>query len=481
MEQAQLIRGKLRMRFYEPLMLLQAATQACMHNLAPRIPEPSPDRFNQSEEQLFHDFMNKMAQICDTRPGGSTVTAVAALSYPDGVQYRFASNQRSKGDLDQMEIFVTEILQTLQDWTEETSLLVKTRVLRKVIAFTRPRLRGYVKAVATFSDECLRAGDLVPEVAQALKMLQEISSDANGPDLEEEAFFRNCAKLMMKIRKLSKSNTYKTFRDKANSNLAGQTNPWAEMRHAAGRLLSYFEGVQTLLEAREQTKWAQLFYDFKVECIASSQPHPNPIVGRRKNVTAAEILGRMTPSYEKSKLAGFQASAEELQQFGLDENIRKQANNKGFQPIVHAEVLVHASIHDLPDQRYFGGWRYVGTSKPTCRLCDYYFRALVRTTGDFVQVRQSHGNLYPNWRAPDVSANANGTVDERESILNDMIVSVRQDAYRTLQDKTGEKKRHDSNTSRTYDRQAFSVQFSSLAEDDLEELSSIMGGASLND
>lgn len=292
--------------------------------------------------------------------------------------------------------------------------------------------------------------------------------------------YQNCSKLMKSIRELSESRIYRTFRDKANSTLTGQINSWAEMRHAAGRLLSYFEGVQTLIEARRQPQWAQLFYDFEVVCVPSSAPHPNPIVGQRRKATAVDILGRMTlSSYDEPKLAAFQAGAQELQQFDLDENIVAQNQNKSFHPIVHAEILVHDSLSDLDDPRYFEGYRYIGSSKPICRLCDYYFRAMCRTTGDPVQVRQSHGNLYLNWRVADVFDNQIGAAKRRDNILNEMIVSVRQDTYRILQDKIGERKRYDSNTSRTYHRGAFSADFGSLAEDDLEDVSSMLGGVRL--
>lgn len=284
---------------------------------------------------------------------------------------------------------------------------------------------------------------------------------------------------MESIRKLSRSSAYRTFRNKANSTQIGQTSSWAELRHAAGRLLSYLEGVQTLIEAREQPQWAQLFHDFEVVCIASSQPDPNPIVGRRKRVTAAEILVRMTPPQDEPKLATFQAGAEELQRFDLDGNIRRQNESKEFHPIVHAEILVYDSLRDLHDLRYFHGYNYIGTSKPTCRLCDYYFQSVSRMSGDRVQVRQSHGNLYLNWRVPDIYINQIGAVARQEKILNDMNLRVRQDTYRTLKDKMGMRKSHDSNTSRTYERRPFSVEFSSVAEDDLDEVSSMMGGARL--
>lgn len=175
------------MRFYEPLVLLVAATQACLHDLAPRVPDPAPDRWSQTQEQLFHDFMNKLAQICDTRSKGPTVTAVVALSLPDRVQYRFASNQRSEGELEQMKAYVTDILHTLRDWTEEESLLVKAKLLQKVVLFTRPRLEGYIRAVAKYSIECLGAAGIDLKVTQKLEELYQISSRADDPGLTENA------------------------------------------------------------------------------------------------------------------------------------------------------------------------------------------------------------------------------------------------------------------------------------------------------
>ncbi|CAN8098844.1 unnamed protein product [Discula destructiva] len=455
-----------------------------MHNHAPRLLDQSPDRFNQSQEQLFHDFMNKLAQICDIRFGGATVTAVAALKFPDRVQYRFASNQRSESDLMQMEYYVTDVLETLRDWTEETGQLVTARVLRKVIAFCRPRLEVYVKAVASNSKACLESKDLAPGVAQKLDVLQEISRGAHDQEQDEDTFFENCSRLMIAIRKTTNcKKTYKAVRNKAKSVQHGQINPWAEMRHAAGRLLSYFEGVQTLIEAREQPEWAQLFYEFEILCVPSSERHRNPIVNRRKNVSAADILHRMKGSDQEAYIAALNVCAEELQRFGLDENIRAQTNRNSFCPIVHAEILVHESLTALPDPRFFEGYRYIGTSKPTCRLCSYYFQAMSRTIGDRVQVRQSHGNLYPNWRAPDLYDNRPEAVKRQEKILDEMMKSIRQDTFNTIWDKVGSGKSHDSNTSRTYDRMAFSVKphSSSVVEDDLSDMASVMGGARLED
>lgn len=298
--------------------------------------------------------------------------------------------------------------------------------------------------------------------------------------------FQFCTILMESTKKLSRSSSYKTFRDKSDAGHNSEPSPWADLRHAAGRLLSYLEGAKTLVEARSVVGWEPLFYDFEVVCIPSSKPDPNPIV--KKNAGAAEILNRMTPSSDGLKLDAFQRDAQELQKFGLDENIRTQNYKPSFQPIVHAEILNHESlvndpdIGDLHSSRFFGGYTYIGTSKPTCRLCDYYFRAV----GDGILVRQTHRNLYMNWRAPDVwlgqgLINGKDPSQRREDILNSMVVSIRKDTYRTLSDKVGERKRHDSNTSPTYRREVTSVDYSSRADEDSDDVLSTMGELGLDD
>ena len=78
--------GKLQRRFYEPLVLLLALTQSCMHNPAPRVQDLLNEALSHSPEELFKDFVNKLCQICDNKPGGSVVTAISVLQYPDRVQ-----------------------------------------------------------------------------------------------------------------------------------------------------------------------------------------------------------------------------------------------------------------------------------------------------------------------------------------------------------------------------------------------------------
>ncbi|KAL1849919.1 hypothetical protein Daus18300_013114 [Diaporthe australafricana] len=440
--------GKLQRRFYEPLILLLALTEAYIHihNQAPRTPDPRVDVPSHSPEELFQDFINKLCQICDNKPGGGAVTAISALEYPDRVQYRFASNQRSEIELSKVKSYLIDILDTLKGYSTTSSLRVRASLLRKIVAFNRPRLQRYIRVLHQKTQICLETPEIPAELSDALRELRELAYKADNREAEESEFFRDCANLILFIKGISKSTVQKSLQEKAGSD-SRRPSPWAELRHASGRLLSYLQASKTLIEARR--KWESLLDDFEVYCVCSSTQIPNPI--NNKDVNAEVIIGRMTN--DATIMSAFRAGAEDLQKFNLDQNIKEQATKFSFRPYVHAEVLIHQSILDefgttgLRSSLFFKGYRYIGSSKPTCRLCDYYFTA----SGTGIEVRESHRNLYVNWRAPDVFINQGGAAaDRRKHILNKMLERIREDTFRTLSDKIPEKKQFDSNTDPTF-------------------------------
>ncbi|KAJ0124999.1 hypothetical protein J7T55_006342 [Diaporthe amygdali] len=440
------LQGKLQRRFYEPLVLLLALTQACMHNHAPRAPDPLPDVPSHSPAELFKDFINKLCQICDNKQGGSAVTAISALQYPDRLQYRFASNQRSENDLLKVKSYLQSIVETLRDYTVASSLRVKASVLRQIVAFNRPRLQCYVRNLYSQTQICLETPGISPELSDKISELRDLALKADNRELEESKFFRNCTDLMIFIKILSKSPAYKSLQEKAVSN-TGERSSWAELRHAAGRLLSYLQAANTLIEARK--KWECLFHDFEVDYVRSSTLLSNPI--NDKKVTAEAIIGRMTG--DATKMQAYRADAEELQKFDLDLKIKDQVTKSSFKPLVHAEVLVHQSILDesgptgLRSSQFFNGYKYIGSSKPTCRLCDYYFTA----SASGIEVRETHRNLYVSWRAPDVYADqGEAAIKQRKQVIMKVLDRVREDTFRTLSEKVPERKQHDSNTDPTF-------------------------------
>jgi hypothetical protein len=233
-------------------------------------------------------------------------------------------------------------------------------------------------------------------------------------------------------------------------------SPWSEVRHALGRLLSYFIAIKVLISARKY--WPRLFVDFDVNAIPSSEPLAEPPVIRRN---AKGIISRMTSN--KSTLELYQSHARSLQPHGLDERIRQRASPARFRPIVHAEInllasVLHSQAESLRDGddplRFFNEpefGRYIASSKPTCLLCRLYLAA--HPAG--VQCRASHGNLYYNWRAPDVLAGQDGGGDggdgdedgparQRIVILEGMIKEVRKEAGRAIKERSYTRRKHDS-------------------------------------
>jgi hypothetical protein len=121
---------------------------------------------------------------------------------------------------------------------------------------------------------------------------------------------------------------------------------------------------------------------------------------------------------DAEQMANYRSHAQDLQMFDLDNIIRRCTRSRSFRPIVHAEVLLFESLENdggTHPSRFFGGYKYIGYSKPTCRLCDYYFS--VRGSG--VRVRPSLPNLYHNLRMPDVYEDqGHKAKKENENIMN---------------------------------------------------------------
>lgn len=362
-----------------------------------------------------------------------------------------------------MKLFLQEILETLQTYTAASSLLTKASILRKIIAFNRPRLQCYVRKLSSQIGKCLETPSISTELSDRLSQLQDLALKADIRELEESEcksslsktsegsqndmtdfleVFQACTNLMLFIKDFSKSPAYRSLQEKAGSD-KGERLPWAELRHAAGRLLSYFQASKTLMEARK--KWEPLFHDFEVVFSRSSTPLPNPINNKRVNAEA--IIGRMLG--DEAQIQAYRADVEELQKFRLDFEITEQVTKSSFKPLVHAEVLIHQSMLDEfgptgpHSSQFFSRYSYIGSSKPTCRLCDYYFAA----SASGIDVRETHRNLYINWRVPDVySSQGDAATKRREQILNRMLERIRADTLRTLSEKVPERKKNDSNT-----------------------------------
>jgi hypothetical protein len=224
---------------------------------------------------------------------------------------------------------------------------------------------------------------------------------------------------------------------------------WSALQHSAGRLLSYQYAVQTLVHASRMWDDTELFRDFDVETVRSSEPYVKE-ARTLKPETVEDILNR-APNATKAQRKAYRQHAAELQVYNLNARLEEKWNHD-LEPIVHAEMLLHEWLSRTDDgtqsYRFFKGWQYIGTSKPLCRLCSDYF-SIISTP---VRFRPGHANTYRHWRLPDIYVENKDPVkiDRAKaawtSTLDEMKKRIYAALVRVLQDKVSGKKPNDSNT-----------------------------------
>lgn len=222
---------------------------------------------------------------------------------------------------------------------------------------------------------------------------------------------------------------------------------WSELRHYAGRLNSYAVGVRKLMATA--TAFPRLVEQgFEVKSVPSSCPDPKPI--QAQDTTALVIVRRMCPN--ATEALPYTEMLEETRSVDINRNIEEIVSKDTFRPIVHAELLILQSLEQdglVHPSNFFGSWnlKYIGSSKPTCRLCHYYFQY---HSGRF-QVRSTHGNLYQNWKPPDVlGRDGEDAIKARENMMNKIIQPIREDGLRTLRERVPLGREHDSSTGMTF-------------------------------
>jgi hypothetical protein len=258
--------------------------------------------------------------------------------------------------------------------------------------------------------------------------------------------------LINTLQSLQKPATAMFLRKKASDDKAGNTEPWRNLQHHSSRLLAYRRAVEALWDSG--CMWPRLFNTFEVTYISSSIKASNPL--HTGPQTASEILTRMIPGSAEIK-GEYLDLAETMQRnFDLNKVIEDEWTSNSFRPIVHAEILVHGWLEKTGGtrpERFFHNWRYIGCSKPACKLCHYYFSSHPSE----VQIRGTHGNLYRNWRMPDY-ADVYGlrTKDEalakRHEILQGIMSNLRRCIERTLREKSSDSRPCDSNTLSSFAR-----------------------------
>jgi hypothetical protein len=216
------------------------------------------------------------------------------------------------------------------------------------------------------------------------------------------------------------------------------TKYWSDCVHVAGRLLSYKRAVD--LMDLVANIWPQLFSDFRIFMISSSSTEPGILPANPW--TAAKIFKGM--SSDKEVLSRFAKQLDSFSVHNIDVEISESWRHAP-KPIVHAEMLVHSWLENteggIRPERFFNRWKFIGTSKPPCKLCSYFFDEYPTD----VQVRPSHQNVYFAWRMPDVFEHqGEASIRTRMLVMDSIKTRIRADVVRILSEKISDGRPHDS-------------------------------------
>lgn len=456
-------------KFYEPAVLLNAL------NFTEREAAPRGD-FDATidttdPKQLFQAFVYKLGHVCDSVKGeyGATITSFCVLKdeeRDDAAHYWFASNQRTHEELETTAQYMRELLGKVGDPDEDLASL-KRELLSDVLWFNRPRLEYYFDQMSDMATKCRDSCQSTKEdegewsmtlnqmklltftlKTQGLQLscrrssnlstliplkrppgttvsLAQVFCDTNEANLSIVVHLG--ARAIKLLEHLCRSPEGKIMAERAREGRkfgVPSQECWSDLQHMINRTTAYSESVRFILAAK--VRWPGLFDNFEVSFIESSQRMERPF--RNKSQTADGIVGRMT---RKQKMIDtFRAFARDLQRFNLDELIMEGWKNPNFRPIVHAEVLLldHLDKKSLLEPRFFfNDWMYIGSSKPTCKLCHHYFTLHhVPNVGH----RPSHGNLYLHWRFPDVlKSQGEMGIQKRQIMVDRVLEKVRKEAF----------------------------------------------------
>ncbi|KAH7038173.1 uncharacterized protein B0I36DRAFT_359766 [Microdochium trichocladiopsis] len=486
-------------KFYEPVVLLKALNDDARRNASPG---STPSSSSSSEldledaDNLFQAFVYKLAHVCDSDKGrsGATITSFMVLrselpeSRDDIVHYYFASNYRNIPKLKETRAYVHALLRKIGLAPEDADPY-RSNMLRDIICFNQGRLRYYLTPLSRNVEECQqRLEDLfgadsamadtgLARILTALRQLQ--LEDTNMA--RDAGFAFGCERVMRRLTRFERSPAGQAVAEHVREIHGAEQSSedcWHQLQHAMSRILAYPKSLACMLKARR--RWPVLFNRYRVFYIPSSK-FQDPLNGRPTSFSAEGIVGRLTRRV--SDIEKFREYVKDLQIFDLDARIKAEFVDGALRPLVHSEVLLlnflEFSDGGVTEDRFFQGSAermYIGSSKPLCRLCKYYFEAHPAGVGH----RTTHGNLYKNWRFPDVLvSHGQRARDGRIDMLDKVLKRIRADAFRLIMDRIDPSGKHnDSNT--------FSANVSLrddlstvLDFDDMDEITSILDGASL--
>ncbi|KAM0480384.1 hypothetical protein ACHAPX_004215 [Trichoderma viride] len=473
-------------KFYEPIILYEALIDAVKHTAKPPAPEPNINI--EDPKQVFCAFVNKLSHVCDKKRGGDTVTSFAVLKdqhNPARAHFVFAANRQTVSELGVTAAYVRSLLQKIDQAPdgEVNQHNVRSSLLYHILRFNRPRVSFYLRNLRSQATACLESCQLTNTeedslISEELKKIRVCPiTGSNENDLPVD-YLRQSETMIQLLVRMEKTPAGAAIKTRAmEERMPGVTSMecWPKLFHTMSRILAYLQSVKFLLRAKRE--WPSLFQDPAVDFLSSSRPMVKP--ARQKSQRADEIIGRMTRKAKNIEI--FRRFVEALQAFDLDARIQQGFRRESFKPVAHAEVILLNWLlkpGEVAPDKFFNDWAYIGSGKPTCKLCVHYFHEHRSN----VEHRSSHGNFYPSWRIPDVFPYQGEEAQKQKQLMVDRVLEqVRKDTFDLVRKKASPSiKEADSNTltaGMTHD-EYWSVRGSQ--DDEYDDIASRMGRVSLD-
>ena len=126
-------------RFYEPLVLLKILDPTRGNQSSPSTSEPRLG----SLEEVWRRFLDQLSWTCDSEPGGTTVSSIAAQATPDGPVYWLAANTDPALKALPHLVWVLTRLESAFDLRQPEIEELKKEIAARCIEFSRNKVRNY--------------------------------------------------------------------------------------------------------------------------------------------------------------------------------------------------------------------------------------------------------------------------------------------------------------------------------------------------
>jgi len=146
---------KLISRFQETAAFLDALHKIIKRDHRRR-PHEATFKGTANTDENFHSFLNRIAELLDSRIKGKTVTAVLVQDAFDGYVYWIASNQRNEKEIKVAALFLEDLLTRVAELKSVDVNDAKHKlaeIFRRVLRFNRVRLTSYMNSLSNDLEE----------------------------------------------------------------------------------------------------------------------------------------------------------------------------------------------------------------------------------------------------------------------------------------------------------------------------------------